>query len=200
MGSVPVGPTNLGFMTMRPIVRFGDPILVTPTTPVTRFDQHTEALVRDLLETVEAPGRAGLAATQIGVGLRVFSYNVEDRIGYVINPEIAELSEEVQDGEEGCLSVPRLWYPTRRAERAVVTGVDLRNEPVTVEGTGLMARCLQHETDHLDGMVYVERLDPDTRKRAMRDIRRSDWFMPASPTGPSEPAGAGLPSAFGGAG
>ncbi|MFD6951132.1 peptide deformylase [Nocardiopsis sp. TSRI0078] len=183
-------------MTMRPIVRFGDPVLVTPTTPVTKFDQHTEALVQDLLETVDAPGRAGLAATQIGVGLRVFSYNVEGRIGYVINPEIAELSEEVQDGEEGCLSVPGLWYPTRRAERAVVTGVDLRNEPVTLEGTGLMARCLQHETDHLDGVVYVERLDPGARKRALRDIRRSDWFMPAEPP---EPKGARLPSAFGGA-
>ncbi|WP_150237854.1 peptide deformylase [Nocardiopsis quinghaiensis] len=183
-------------MTMRPIVRFGDPVLAAPTTPVTKFDQHTETLVRDLLETVDAPGRAGLAATQIGVGLRVFSYNVEDRIGYVINPEIAELSEEVQDGEEGCLSVPGLWYPTRRAERAVVTGVDLRNEPVTLEGTGLMARCLQHETDHLDGIVYVDRLDAGTRKRALRDIRRSDWFMPAEPP---KPTGVQLPSAFGGA-
>jgi peptide deformylase len=182
-------------MSMRPIVRFGDPVLVTRTTPVTKFDQHTEALVRDLLDTVDAPGRAGLAATQIGVGLRVFSYNVEDRVGYVINPEIAELSEETQDGEEGCLSVPRLWYPTRRAERAVVTGVDLRNEPVTVEGTGLMARCLQHETDHLDGTLYIDRLDADTRRRALRDIRRSDWFMPAESP---EPAGVQLPSAFGG--
>ncbi|WP_304453662.1 peptide deformylase [Nocardiopsis sp. YSL2] len=182
-------------MSMRPIVRFGDPVLVTRTTPVTKFDQHTAALVQDLLDTVDAPGRAGLAATQIGVGLRVFSYNVDDRIGYVINPEIAELSEETQEDEEGCLSVPRLWYSTRRAERAVVTGVDLRNEPVTVEGTGLMARCLQHETDHLDGMLYLDRLDPATRRRALRDVRRSDWFMPAETP---EPAGVQLPSAFGG--
>ena len=182
---------------MRPIVRFGDPVLTTPTTPVTKFDQHTETLVRDLLETVDSPGRAGLAATQIGVGLRVFSYNVEGRIGYVINPEIAELSEELQEGEEGCLSVPGLWYPTTRAERAVVTGVDLRNEPITLEGTGLMARCLQHETDHLDGILYVERLDPQTRKQARRDIRRSDWFML---DGRPEKTTAGLPSAFGGAG
>ncbi|MEV2276208.1 peptide deformylase [Nocardiopsis sp. NPDC049922] len=185
-------------MTMRPIVRFGDPVLVTRTTPVTRFDQHTKALVQDLLDTVDAPGRAGVAATQIGVGLRVFSYNVEGRIGYVINPRITELSDEAQDGEEGCLSVPELWYPTRRAQHAVVTGVDLRNEPVTVEGTGLMARCLQHETDHLDGMLYVERLDADHRKRAMRDIRRSSWFLPAEPA-PAAPTGNALPSAFGGA-
>lgn len=184
-------------MTMRPIVRFGDPVLAAPTTAVTKFDQHTEALVRDLVETVDAPGRAGLAANQIGVGLSVFSYNVEGRIGYVINPRIVELSEELQEGEEGCLSVPGLWYPTTRAERAVVTGVDLRNEPVTVEGTGLMARCLQHETDHLGGMVYIERLTPDLRKRALRDIRRSDWFMPAERP---QPPGVQLPSAFGGAG
>ncbi len=182
---------------MRPIVRFGAPVLAAPTTPVTKFDQHTEALVRDLLETVDAPGRAGLAANQIGVGLRVFSYNVEGRIGYVINPEIAELSERTQEGDEGCLSVPGLWYPTTRAEHAVVTGVDLRNEPVTLEGSGLMARCLQHETDHLDGVVYVDRLEPETRKRALRDIRRSDWFMPAEAPAPVGPR---LPSAFGGTG
>ncbi|WP_306365953.1 peptide deformylase [Nocardiopsis sp. CC223A] len=183
-------------MTLRPIVRFGDPVLVTPTTPVTRFDRHTEALVKDLLDTVDAPGRAGVAATQIGVGLRVFGYNVEGRIGYVINPELAELSEETQDGEEGCLSIPRLWYPTRRAMRAVVTGVDLRNEPVTVSGEGLMARALQHETQHLDGVLYIDRLTPELRKKALRDIRRSDWFMPQGETKAAGP----LPSAFGGTG
>lgn len=183
---------------MRPIVRFGDPILVTKTTPVTRFDQHTKALVDDLLETVDAPGRAGLAANQIGVGLRVFSYNVEDRLGYVINPEIAELSDELQDCDEGCLSLPDLWYQTKRAQRAVVTGVDLRNEPVTVEGTDLMAQCLQHETDHLEGKVYIDRLPAGERKRALRDIRRSDWFMPASQQASAPATGTQLPSAFGG--
>ncbi len=183
-------------MTLRPIVRFGDPVLVTPTTPVTRFDRHTEALVKDLLDTVDAPGRAGVAATQIGVGMRVFSYNVEGRIGYVVNPELAELSGGTQDGEEGCLSIPRLWYPTVRAERAVVTGVDLRNEPVTVSGEGLMARALQHETEHLDGVLYIDRLTPELRKQALRDIRRSDWFMPQAEAAPAGP----LPSAFGGIG
>ncbi|MGI5118809.1 peptide deformylase [Marinactinospora thermotolerans] len=184
-------------MTMRPIVYFGDPVLVTPTTPITTFDRHTEALVRDLLDTVDAPGRAGVAATQIGVGLRAFSYNVEGKIGYVINPEIVELSEEVQEGDEGCLSVPRLWYPTRRAQRAVVRGVDLRNEPVTVSGEGLMARCLQHETDHLDGMLYLDRLDRDNRRAAMREVRNSPWFLREKPE-PVSPSK--LPSAFGGIG
>ncbi|MDA8371256.1 MAG: peptide deformylase [Nocardiopsaceae bacterium] len=182
-------------MSKRPIVRFGDPVLVTPTAPITTFDHHTEALVRDLLDTVDEPGHAGVAATQIGVGLRAFSYNVEGRIGYVINPEITELSEETQEGEEGCLSVPDLWYPTRRALRAVVTGVDLRNEPITVSGEGLLARCLQHETDHLDGMVYLDRLDRETRREAMRAVRRSAWFLQQDPAPTSMPK---LPSGFGG--
>ncbi|TDQ47990.1 peptide deformylase [Actinorugispora endophytica] len=183
-------------MTKRTIVLFGAPVLTTPTTPITTFDRHTEALVRDLLDTVDAPGRAGVAATQIGVGLRAFSYNVEGEIGYVINPEIVELSEETQDeGNEGCLSVPDLWYPTRRAMHAVVAGVDLRNEPVTLKGSGLMARCLQHETDHLDGTLYLDRLDRDARRDAMREIRRSDWFMGA---GAASETPRKLPSAFGG--
>ncbi|GAA4892758.1 peptide deformylase [Streptomonospora salina] len=183
-------------MSKRPIVLFGDPVLVTPTTPVTTFGKQTEALVRDLLDTVDEPGHAGVAATQIGSGLRAFSYNVDERIGYVINPEIAELSEEVQEGEEGCLSVPELGFPTRRAMHAVVTGVDLRNEPVTVEGEGLMARCLQHETDHLDGKLYLDRLDRDTRREAMRAVRRSEWFLGAQPDPQS--AAPKLPSGLGG--
>ncbi|MBB6170257.1 peptide deformylase [Nocardiopsis mwathae] len=182
-------------MSKRPIVYFGDPVLVTATAPITTFDRHTDALVRDLLDTVDAPGHAGVAATQIGVGLRAFGYNVEGRIGYVLNPEIAELSEESQDGHEGCLSVPGLWYPTKRAMHAVVTGVDKRNDPVTVRGSGLMARCLQHETDHLDGMLYLDRLERDTRRAAMREVRQSAWFLRDTPTEPTPPK---LPSAFGG--
>ncbi|KIH99289.1 peptide deformylase [Streptomonospora alba] len=183
-------------MSKRPIVLFGDPVLVTPTSPVTSFGRQTEALVRDLLDTVDEPGHAGVAATQIGSGLRAFSYNVDERIGYVINPEIAELSEEVQEDEEGCLSIPDLAFPTRRAARAVVTGVDLRNEPVTVEGEGLMARCLQHETDHLDGKLYIDRLDRDTRREAMRAVRRSEWFLGSEPA--PQPAASKLPSGLGG--
>ncbi|WP_046472476.1 peptide deformylase [Allosalinactinospora lopnorensis] len=182
-------------MTKRSIVLFGEPVLVTRTAPVTTFNRHTEALVRDLKDTVDEPGHAGVAAPQIGVGLRVFSYNVDGRIGYVINPEIAELSEEVQEGEEGCLSVPGLWYPAKRAQHAVVTGVDLRNEPITLLGSGLMARCLQHETDHLDGMLYLDRLDRDNRRTAMREVRRSSWFLTEKPP---ERDAVKLPSVFGG--
>jgi peptide deformylase len=123
-------------MAVRDIRYFGDPVLMSPADPVTRFDRNLEALITDLLDTVRPDGRAGLAAPQIGVGLRAFSYDVEGVLGYVINPEIVELSEEEQDGDEGCLSVPGLWYPTRRAQEAVVRGVDLRNEPITVRGRG----------------------------------------------------------------
>ncbi len=182
-------------MTKRSIVLFGDPVLVTATTPVTTFDTHTDALVRDLLDTVDEPGHAGVAAPQIGVGRSAFAYNVGDDVGYVLNPEIVELSEEVQDGEEGCLSVPGLWYPTTRARHAVVRGVDLRNEPVTLRGSDLMARCLQHETDHLNGVVYLDRLARENRRAAMREVRRSSWFLPETP---SEPESTKLPSAFGG--
>jgi peptide deformylase len=173
-------------MTVQDIRYFGDPVLKTPCEPVTRFDRRTAELVTDLLETVDQPGRAGLAAPQIGVGVRAFSYNVDDDFGYVLNPEIVELSEEWHELDEGCLSVPGLWYPTRRAARAVVRGVDLRNEPLVVRGSGVMAQCLQHETDHLDGMLYLDRLESGERRKAMREVRRAEWFLP----GGAEPAGA----------
>lgn len=163
-------------LAIREIRRFGDPVLRTAADPVTDFGDSLRALVRDLLDTVQPEGRAGVAAPQIGVSTRAFSYDVGEQVGYVLNPEIVELSEETQDDEEGCLSVPGLGFPTRRAMHAVVRGVDLRNEPVVVSGSGLMARCLQHEVDHLNGMVYVQRLDKDRRREALRQIRATDWF------------------------
>jgi peptide deformylase len=163
-------------MAVRELRYFGDPVLKTACDPVTRFDKSTESLVSDLLDTVNAPGRAGLAAPQIGVGLRVFSYNVDNLIGYVINPEIVELSEETHEISEGCLSVPELRFPTERAKRAVVRGVDLRNEPVVVEGEQVLAQCLQHETDHLDGRLYLDRLTSERKRAALREAREKDWF------------------------
>ncbi|MCD4549331.1 MULTISPECIES: peptide deformylase [unclassified Schaalia] len=159
-------------MAIRDIRIIGDPILRTPCEPITDIDARVKALVEDLLEGVDLDGRAGLAANQIGVGLRAFSWNIDGEIGYVLNPTLVALSEdEYQDGDEGCLSVPELWYPTRRAWYARVEGIDLDGKPVIVEGEELMARCLQHETDHLDGMIYIDRLDRATRKKALRDIR-----------------------------
>jgi peptide deformylase len=159
-------------MAMREIRVVGDPVLRTPCEPIREIDARVKALVEDLLETVDADGRAGLAANQIGVGLRAFSWNIDDEIGYVLNPRLVEVSEdEYQDGDEGCLSVPGLWFPTKRAWYARVEGIDLDGKPVVVEGTELMARCLQHECDHLDGMLFLDRLERAERKKAMRAIR-----------------------------
>ncbi len=159
-------------MAMREIRVVGDPVLRTPCDPVTTIDERVRSLVDDLLETVDADGRAGLAANQIGVSLRAFSWNIDDEIGYVLNPVVVEVSdEEYQDDDEGCLSVPGLWFPTRRSWYARVVGEDLEGKEVVVEGTGLMARCLQHEVDHLDGHLYVDRLERSVRKKAMKAIR-----------------------------
>ena len=159
-------------MTIRPIRELGDPVLRTPADPVRAFDRDLAALVRDLEDTVDHPGRAGLAAPQIGVGLRVFSYNVDGVIGHVVNPVVTSLSEETQDDDEGCLSVPGLYAPTVRAMHAAVEGFDVHGDPVRLEGSGLLARCFQHEVDHLDGTVYLDRLTGKVRREAMRDLRR----------------------------
>jgi peptide deformylase len=158
-------------VTIRPIREIGDPVLRTPADPVRAFDRDLAALVRDLEDTVDHPGRAGLAAPQIGVGLRAFSYNVDGVIGHVVNPRIVELSEETQDDDEGCLSVPGLYAPTVRAMHAVVEGFDADGKEVRVEGSGLLARCLQHEVDHLDGRLFLDRLTGEARKRALRALR-----------------------------
>jgi peptide deformylase len=158
-------------VTIRPIRELGDPVLRTPADEVRAFDRELAALVRDLLDTVDHPGRAGLAAPQIGVSARVFSYNVDGEIGHLVNPRVVELSEETQDGDEGCLSIPGIWAPTVRAMHAVVEGFDVHGEPLRLSGSGLMARCLQHEVDHLDGRVFLDRLTGDARKGALRALR-----------------------------
>jgi peptide deformylase len=156
---------------MREIRVMPDPVLRPPCDQITKVDDRVRGLVADLVETVDAEGRAGLAANQIGVSLRAFSWNIEGEIGYVLNPRIVELGEETQDGGEGCLSVPNLWYPTVRANYARVVGTDLDGNEVEVSGEGLMARCLQHECDHLDGKLYLDRLEREARKEAMRELR-----------------------------
>jgi peptide deformylase len=158
-------------VTIRPIRELGDPVLRTPADEVRTFDAWLATLVRDLEDTVEHPGRAGVAAPQIGVSVRAFSYNVDGVIGHMVNPVIVELSEETQDGDEGCLSVPGIWAPTVRAMHAVVEGFDVDGTPLRLEGEGLMARCLQHEVDHLDGKVFIDRLTGEARKSALRALR-----------------------------
>ena len=156
-------------MTVRPLRFLGDPVLRTPCDPVVRFDDALARLVADLLDTVAEPGRAGLAANQIGSGLAVFSYNVDGQLGYVINPRVAELRGSI-DAPEACLSIPGVSAIRTRAEYAVVEGVDLGEEPVVVAGAGELARCLQHETDHLRGKLYIDDLSGPERRRVMRHL------------------------------
>lgn len=163
-------------MTERPIRLFGDPVLKTPTADIVSIDAGIRSLVNDLIDTVTIPGRAGVAATQIGVGLRAFSYNIHGEIGYILNPRLVEVSGEPELLEEGCLSVPELWFATMRYPFARVSGVDLEGTPIELSGTGLMAQALQHETDHLDGFLYIDKLDPLLRREAMKQIRESPWF------------------------
>lgn len=146
-------------------------MLRTPCDEVTAFDDALAALCQDLIDTVTArEGRAGLAANQIGVGLRAFSWFVDGETGVIVNPRLVATEGE-QDGDEGCLSLPGLWYPLQRAEFAAVEGVDAGGTPIRVEGTGLLARCLQHECDHLEGRLYVDRLDRSLRRQALQQLR-----------------------------
>ena len=162
-------------MSIQEIRFFGDPVLTTPASPVVDFDKELRVLVKDLTDTMlNAPG-AGLAAPQIGVPLRVFVWDVDEALGHLINP-VLDLSEEMQDGEEGCLSFPELRYETPRAMRAVAKGFNMYGDPITVEGSEFLARALQHETDHLDGIVFIDRLSAQDRKLAMKEIRESEWF------------------------
>lgn len=163
-------------MSVRPIRLFGDPVLRSRTDAVTTIDDRIRGLVADLIDTVEVPGRAGVAANQIGVGLRVFSYNIDGDVGYVINPELTEVRGEPELVDEGCLSVPGFSFPRRRYPWAQVTGLDLDGRTITVEGDGLLAQALQHECDHLDGTVYIEGLEAETKREAMRAIRQAEWF------------------------
>jgi peptide deformylase len=164
-------------VTERQIRLFGDPVLRSPADPVTTApgDARTQSLADDLIDTVTPPGRAGVAATQIGVGLRAFSYNIDGDIGYVINP-VLEVAGEPELVDEGCLSVPGFYFPRQRFPWARVTGVDAAGNDVDVSGEGLMAQALQHECDHLDGKLYIEGLEPDVKRQAMRAIRQAPWF------------------------
>lgn len=162
-------------MAIQPIRLFGDPVLRSPAAPVTDFDKELRRLVEDLTDTMrDAPG-AGLAAPQIGVGLRVFTWYVDAEPGHLVNPSL-ELSADEQDGPEGCLSLPDLTFDCRRAMSVVAKGFNMYGDPVVIEGSEMLARAIQHETDHLDGIIFIDRLDRETRRLAMKAIRESDWF------------------------
>ena len=169
-------------MTVVPIRLFGDPVLRTAAEPVSVFDKELRGLVRDLEETMLAAPGAGLAAPQIGVCLRVFTYHVDDeQAGHLVNPVLHFPDAEMQDGEEGCLSIPGVVFDCVRRANVVAHGQNMYGDPITIEGTARLARCIQHETDHLDGVLFVDRLDTETRKAAMRAIREAEWSGLATP-------------------
>jgi peptide deformylase len=176
-------------MAVRPIRIIGDPVLHAPTRPVTEFDDELRTLVADMFETMAAADGVGLAANQVGVDLRLFVYDCPDeelnkyRKGLVINPalETSARPETMPDPDEdweGCLSVPGEGFPTGRADWAKVTGVDLDGSPIEVAGHGFFARCLQHETDHLDGTIYIDRLVGRHARAARKALKRHGWGVP----------------------
>ena len=181
-------------MAVQPIRLFGDPILRRRAVEVDDFDKEIRTLVQDLTDTMLAASGAGLAAPQIGVGLRLFTWQVEGEVGHLINP-VLSLSDETQDGAEGCLSLPELTYECLRALSVVATGFDMYGEPLRIEGSDLLARAIQHETDHLDGILFIDKLDTATRKAAMKEIRESEWFgleQPRVKVSPHSTFGLGL--------
>jgi peptide deformylase len=168
-------------MALQQIRLFGDPVLRTPALEVVDFDKELRGLVTDLQETMlEAPG-VGLAAPQIGVSLRVFTYYVDDILGHLVNPTL-DLSGDLEPCEEGCLSFPGIYFDTPRAPRVVAKGLNMYGEPVVLEGSDLLARCIQHETDHLDGVLFIDRMDREQRKQAMKAIREAEWAGGTTPT------------------
>jgi len=165
-------------MTARAIRLLGDPILRTQCDPVTTFDAELRALVTDLMDTLfGGDGRAGVAAPQIGVDARVFAYHADGEVGHLVNPSLV-VAEERQDGDEGCLSLPGLYFPTPRAARVTAHGFDQHGEPLEIAAAGFLARALQHECDHLDGVLYVDTLRGATRRQALRAIRSAWWAAP----------------------
>lgn len=181
-------------MSVKPIRLFGDPILRTRAAPVVDFDKELRTLVADLTDTMQAAPGAGLAAPQIGVGLRVFTYYVDGELGHLVNPDLT-LSAEEQFGPEGCLSIPDLTFDCTRALRVVARGMNMHGEPVVIDGSDMLARAIQHERDHLDGVLFIDRLDREARREAMRAIRHADWAGQTAPmvkVSPHETFGLGL--------
>jgi len=145
-------------VTVQPLRPSGDPVLRTPAAEVVDFDEQLRALLRDLWDTMEHRGGAGLAAPQIGVGLRAFTYHCDGFAGYLVNPTCEVVGDGRRTDREGCLSLPELSRDCARHDHVVARGRNARGEPAEVEGTARLARCLQHETDHLDGVLLVDRL------------------------------------------
>ncbi len=176
-------------MSVVPIRLFGDPVLRTRAEEVVDFDAELRGLVNDLEETMTEHGGAGIAAPQLGVGLRVFTYHCDNFAGHLVNPTFEVLGDEEQLGPEGCLSIPEVRFDCQRHLHVVAKGWNMFGDPVEVEGSQLLARAIQHEVDHLDGVLFIDRLDPEARRAAMREIRESEWFGALVPTVKLNPLG-----------
>ena len=167
---------ELGPDGLLPIVLTPQPVLHRPAAPVTVFDGVLAELVERMTAAMKAAPGAGLAGPQVGVGLRLFTYDCgPGKRGHVVNPVLERISPDLEIENEGCLSVPGLRYPTPRATKVRVTGVDVDGNPVEVIGEGYLARCYQHEVDHLDGQLYLDRLGGKIRKQALREVRDAPW-------------------------
>jgi peptide deformylase len=167
-------------MTVVSIRKVGDPVLRVVAEPVTAFDAELAQLIKDLNETLAASGGAGLAAPQIGVGKRVFALNPDLpgndlKLDHLINPGLEFPDDEEQRGPEGCLSIPGIYLDTKRRMNVVATGLTKHGDPVQVVGAGLMARCIQHETDHLDGVLFIDRQDEEGQQRILDTISAAEW-------------------------
>ncbi len=169
-------------MATRPVRLFGDPVLRQRAPEVVDFDRQLRRFVRDLDDTLYAERGAGLAATQVGVLQRVFVWHTEGSEGHIVNPVLEFPDDDEQDGEEGCLSLPGLYFDTRRRRNVVARGADMHGGPLQVVGSGFLARALQHETDHLDGVLFIDRLETEARKAAMKAIREAEWNGEAVPS------------------
>jgi peptide deformylase len=177
-------------MAIRPIRLFGDQILRQQAVPVVDFDKELRDLVQDLTDTMIDANGGGIAAPQIGVGLRVFTYIVEGEVGHVVNPVVEVVGDEEQFGPEGCLSIPGLPFDCRRHLQVVTSGFTMHGEPLRIEGQGRLSVIIQHETDHLDGILFVDRLDLANRQAAEAAIREAEWsggIVPEIRISPHEP-------------
>lgn len=171
-------------MAILPIRTWGDPVLRQPARPVERVARVHRRLIEDMIQTMrDAPG-VGLAAPQVGVSERIFVWEQEGEAGAVINPVMVSLTGESIDDEEGCLSIPGIYYPVTRAEVARIEGIDVDGEPLVVEGTGFLGRILQHETDHLDGVLFLDRLAAEDRREALSRLRAEALGLPHRPVEP----------------
>ena len=167
-------------MSLRELRIYGDPVLGSRAEEISKFDAGLRALASDMLETMDKAGGVGLAANQVGILQRIFVYDCSHTQsglrGAIVNPVWTPVGEQQQTGPEGCLSIPGISAETTRFNQVFVSGQDIEGRPVSMVASGLMARCTQHETDHLDGVLFLQRLEAPVRKEAMRAIRESEWF------------------------